>query len=67
MGVFTVTLAHITGWADRFLVDGTVNAITYSAARVGWLTKSIAGSRVQSLFTAALFGLLLMLAWVILK
>ena len=67
VGVFTVTLAHITGWADRFLVDGTVNAITYSAARVGWLTKSIAGSRVQSLFSAALFGLLLMLAWVILK
>lgn len=66
-GIFTVTLAHITSWADRFLVDGIVRLIIWLGGRVGWLTKSIAGSRVQSLFTAALFGLLLMLVWVILK
>ena len=64
VGIFTVTGAHITAWIDRTFVDGAVNFTASLAGKIGVLSKSIAGSRVQSLFTAALFGLLLLLIWV---
>ncbi len=65
-GIITVTVAHILGWFDRTFVDGSVNLTAILAGKIGFVTKSIAGSRVQSLFTAALFGLILMLLWFVL-
>lgn len=64
-GILTVTGAHITGWFDRTFVDGSVNLTAALTGKIGVVAKSIAGSRVQSLFTAALFGLLLLLIWVV--
>jgi NADH-quinone oxidoreductase subunit L len=64
-GVVTVTVAHIVAWLDRTFVDGTVRLLARLAGGIGWLARAVAGSRVQSLFTAALFGLVILLAWVV--
>ncbi|MDJ1480481.1 NADH-quinone oxidoreductase subunit L [Cytophagaceae bacterium YF14B1] len=64
-GICTVTFAHILGWIDRTFIDGGVNLIAYMAGKTGILSKSIAGNRIQSMFTAALLGLLLILIWVV--
>jgi len=65
--ILTVTSAHIVGWFDRVLVDGLVNLTAWLAGQIGVLARSIAGTRVQSLFIAAISGLILMLVWIVLE
>ncbi len=64
-GIFTVTWAHIIAWFDHTFVDGIVNLLATLAGKLGVLAKSIAGTKVQSLFTAALFGLIALLIWAV--
>ncbi|MDO1448301.1 NADH-quinone oxidoreductase subunit L [Rhodocytophaga aerolata] len=61
-----VVLAHIFAWIDRNLVDGLVNFAAYLAGRIGALTRSVQGGRVQSYFLYTLFGLLILVVWIIL-
>lgn len=62
----TVVFAHIVAWADRTLVDGTVNFTAYIAGRIGTITRSAQGGQVQYYFLYALFGLLILVVWIIL-
>lgn len=61
-----VVLAHIVAWIDRNLVDGLVNFAAYLAGRIGALTRSVQGGRVQFYFLYTLFGLLILVVWIIL-
>jgi NADH-quinone oxidoreductase subunit L len=64
--VCMVVLAHIVAWIDRNIVDGIVNFVAYIAGRIGAVTRSIQGGQVQSYFLYTLFGLLILVVWIIL-
>jgi len=55
-------ISSAVGWADRYLVDGVVNAVSWTTWRVaGWAT-AIQTGRVQDALFATVAGLLV-LAW----
>ncbi len=60
-----VTLAHISGWSDRNLVDGLVNGVAYSAKGIGLLTRSFANGKIQSYLLWAMAGLLIFILWIL--
>ncbi|WP_234735228.1 NADH-quinone oxidoreductase subunit L [Tellurirhabdus bombi] len=60
-----VVLAHMLSWADRSLVDGLVNGGAWLAGRMGQLTRSVQGGRIQSYIVSAVIGLLL-IVWLLL-
>jgi NADH-quinone oxidoreductase subunit L len=60
-----ITMAHITGWSDRYLVDGLVNGAAYSAKGIGLLTRSLANGKIQSYLLWALAGLLIFILWIL--
>ncbi|KAB7725982.1 NADH-quinone oxidoreductase subunit L [Rudanella paleaurantiibacter] len=64
-GIGVVVLAHIASAVDRFGVDGVVNGGAWLANRLGGLTRSVGGGRVQSYITAAVVGLLLLIWWLV--
>ncbi len=60
-----ITFAHITGWADRYLVDGFVDGIAYSAKGVGAITRSLANGKIQSYLLWAMAGLVIFIVWIL--
>jgi NADH-quinone oxidoreductase subunit L len=64
--IATVVLAHMVAWIDRTFIDGTVNFAAYMTGRVGLLTRSMQGGRIQYYFLYAIFGLLILVVWIIL-
>jgi NADH-quinone oxidoreductase subunit L len=64
--ITTVILAHVVAWIDRTFIDGTVNFAAYITGIIGLLTRSIHGGRVQHYFLYAIFGLLILVVWIIL-
>ncbi len=62
---FQVTVAHLVGWTDRFLVDGLVNGVAYSAKGIGTITRSLANGKIQSYLLWTLAGLLIFILWVL--
>jgi NADH-quinone oxidoreductase subunit L len=60
-GIGAVVLAHMTNALDRYGVDGLVNGSAWLAGRLGQVTRSVQGGRVQSYITAAVVGLLLLI------
>ncbi|MBL7870778.1 MAG: NADH-quinone oxidoreductase subunit L [Cyclobacteriaceae bacterium] len=62
---FQITVAHITGWADRYLVDGVVDGIAYSAKGVGAVTRSLANGKIQSYLLWAMAGLVIFIVWIL--
>jgi NADH-quinone oxidoreductase subunit L len=64
--ICTVVIAHMVAWIDRTCIDGTVNFLAYLSGRIGLLTRSLQGGRVQYYFLYTLFGLLILVVWIIL-
>lgn len=64
-GILNVIVAHGVAWVDRYLVDGVVNASVYMAGRVGKITRSFQGGRIQNYLVIAILGLLLIIFWFI--
>ena len=62
---FNIILAHIVGWVDRAIVDGFVNFSVFFAGRVGLMTKSMQGGKVQSYIALAFVGILIFIFWII--
>ena len=60
-GVVVTVLSHIVGWFDRAIVDGVVNVTVYTTGRIGVLTKSVQGGKVQQYILAAIIGLLIII------
>ncbi|RCR67309.1 NADH-quinone oxidoreductase subunit L [Larkinella punicea] len=65
VGIGTVVLSHMIGWADRMIVDGLVNGASWLAQRLGNLTRSVQNGRVQSYIASAVVGLLVILWFLI--
>ncbi|MGM9507618.1 NADH-quinone oxidoreductase subunit L [Larkinella sp. GY13] len=65
IGIGTVVLAHMIGWADRMIVDGLVNGASWLTHRLGNLTRSVQNGRVQSYIASAVVGLLVILWFLI--
>ncbi|WP_221417981.1 NADH-quinone oxidoreductase subunit L [Fulvivirga kasyanovii] len=63
--VINVIIAHLIGWIDRMVVDGFVNFSVFFAGRIGVMTKSLQGGRVQSYILIAVFGIVIMIFWII--
>jgi NADH-quinone oxidoreductase subunit L len=60
-----VMLAHVAGWADRNMVDGTVHGVTWMARGLGGLTRSVANGKIQSYLLWAMAGLLIFIIWML--
>jgi NADH-quinone oxidoreductase subunit L len=65
MSYFQITVAHLAGWADRYLVDGFVDGIAYSAKGVGAMTRSLANGKIQSYLLWAMAGLVIFIVWIL--
>lgn len=60
-----VSLAHIAGLSDRYLVDGFVSGVAHSAKGIGLLTRSLANGKIQSYMLWALASLLIFILWIL--
>ncbi|MBN8577289.1 MAG: NADH-quinone oxidoreductase subunit L [Cytophagales bacterium] len=60
-----VGLAHMVGWADRNVVDGTVHGTTLVLRSVGNLTRSVVNGKIQSYLLWAMAGLLIFIIWIL--
>jgi NADH-quinone oxidoreductase subunit L len=60
-----VTLAHIVGWTDRNIVDGTAHGVTLVARGLGGLTRSVVNGKIQSYLLWAIGGLLIFIIWML--
>lgn len=60
-----VALAHIVGWTDKNVVDGTVYSITWAARGLGGITRSVVNGKIQSYLLWAIAGLLIFIIWIL--
>lgn len=60
-----VTLAFITSWTDRYILDGLVNGSASAARGVGMLARSLVNGKIQSYLLWAMAGLLIFILWII--
>lgn len=63
-GVMNVLFAHLLGAFDRYVVDGLVALVTRIAFRIGNMTRSIQGGKVQLYYVWAIAGILLIYIFV---
>jgi NADH-quinone oxidoreductase subunit L len=56
-----VTLAYVTGWFDRAILDGFVNALAWLAQQVGSLARSFQGGKIQVYIFWSVFALIIFL------
>jgi NADH-quinone oxidoreductase subunit L len=61
-----VLLAHITGWVDRAIVDGTVNGMAGMARSIGSLTRSFQDGKIQLYIFWSIFTIIIFLIWTLL-
>lgn len=60
-----VALAHMAGWTDRYVVDGSVHGIMWITRGVGNMTRSVVNGKIQSYLLWAMAGLLIFIIWML--
>ncbi|MCW5909953.1 MAG: NADH-quinone oxidoreductase subunit L [Cyclobacteriaceae bacterium] len=60
-----VALAHMAGFTDKYVVDGTVHGVTLAARGLGGITRSVANGKIQSYLLWAIAGLLIFITWML--
>jgi len=60
-----VALAHIVGWTDKNVVDGTIHGVTLAARGLGGITRSVVNGKIQSYLLWAIAGLLIFIIWML--
>ncbi len=60
-----VTLAYVTNWSDRKLLDGLINGTASTAKGLGSLTRSLANGKIQSYLLWAMAGLIIFILWIL--
>lgn len=60
-----VVAAHMIAWFDRFFVDGLANLSAFIAGRIGSITRSFQGGKLQMYVVWALVGLMSLIFFVI--
>jgi NADH-quinone oxidoreductase subunit L len=58
-----VTFAHVTGWLDRFIIDGAVHGIARLAMGIGSIVRSFQGGKIQLYIFWAIFAIIIFLIW----
>jgi NADH-quinone oxidoreductase subunit L len=58
-----VTVAHITAWFDRAIVDGFVNGLASTARGIGSFTRSFQGGKIQVYIFWAILAIIIFLIW----
>jgi NADH-quinone oxidoreductase subunit L len=58
-----VTIAYLTGWFDRNIVDGTVNLMGWIATGIGSFFRSFVGGKIQLYIFWALLAIIIFLIW----
>jgi len=59
-------VAHVTGWVDRGLVDGSVNAIAWMTKELGSFTRSFQGGKIQLYIFWTVFTIIIFIIWTLL-
>lgn len=59
-------VAHVIGWADAALIDGTVNGIAWITKRVGSVTRSFQGGKIQLYIFWAALSIIIFIIWTLL-
>ncbi len=60
---FTVIFAHLTSWADRYLIDGTVKLVVGTVRSAGQGVRSLQSGQIQSYYIATGVSLFLLIIW----
>lgn len=58
-----VTVAHVTGWFDKFIIDGLVSLFAAFARWIGLFTRSFQGGRIQLYIFWSVLGIIIFLIW----
>jgi NADH-quinone oxidoreductase subunit L len=61
-----VIIAHVSGWIDRALVDGTINGLASMARGVGTFTRSFQDGKIQLYIFWSVFTIIIFLIWTLL-
>ncbi len=61
-----VTLAYLTGWFDRVIIDGTVNGIAALIRTIGSFTRSFQGGKIQLYIFWSVLSIIIFLIWTLL-
>jgi len=56
-------LSTLTGWFDRYIVDGFVNLVSWSTGQAGRILRKLQTGQVQDYLYGVLFGLLVLIVW----
>jgi NADH-quinone oxidoreductase subunit L len=66
-GAYTqLILAHVTGWFDRVIIDGTVDGVAGMARGIGAFTRSFQGGKIQLYIFWAIFAIIIFIIWTLL-
>lgn len=60
-----VAFAHMVGWSDKYLVDGFVNGVAYSAKGLGSVARVMVNGKIQSYLLWAIAALLIFILWIL--
>lgn len=66
IGVWVVVFGQIIHFLDKYLVDGTVNAVVFLTGKLGGGVQQIQSGRVQSYIIWSLLSVLCILLWMLL-
>jgi NADH-quinone oxidoreductase subunit L len=58
-----VTIAHLAGWWDKTIVDGSVNGMATLSRIAGSFTRSFQGGKIQLYIFWAIFTIIIFLIW----
>jgi NADH-quinone oxidoreductase subunit L len=58
-----VTLSHVTGWFDKVILDGIVNAIASLSRWVGSMIRSFQGGKIQVYIFWSVLAIIIFLIW----
>lgn len=60
-----VTLAYLTGWFDRVIIDGTVNGMAWLVRTIGSFTRSFQGGKIQLYVFWSVLTIIIFLIWIL--
>lgn len=60
-----VTIAHLTGWFDRNIIDGLVHTVAAVARGIGAFTRSFQSGKIQMYIFWAAMALIIFIIWIL--
>jgi NADH-quinone oxidoreductase subunit L len=60
-----VTFAHLVGWFDRYVIDGSVHTVAAIARGIGSFTRSFQSGKIQMYIFWAALALIIFIIWIL--